>query len=248
MRRQLHKRKKNESGIRVISMFRSLVYVLFGFVAVIGAYKAFEYVSRTNFMPIVAYQIEGNVKYTDIGELKNVLHGIPKMGFFSTDVDMIKQKVEELRWVESAQISRTWPDRITVNINEYQPVAIWNGAYFISPNGDLIPMTGEEDYAQDMNQLYGPDGDHQLIMVTYAKIEKRLSLSGIKIRKLKLNSRRSIEFVLDDDVLVILGRDDFEKRVERLAIYYAPLKRKVGDRLYSVDLRYTNGISVTKKA
>jgi len=232
----------------LLPLFKNLVLVVLGFGVIMGLYTGYSYIARSNFMPITAYQLEGSIHYTDLAELKHTLKDLPPMGFFNADVDLIKQKVEALRWVKAAEIKRSWPDKLTIELTEYTPVAIWNGRYFISPEGALIEMNGDEAFAGDMKQLYGPEGDHQLVMKTYATIETQLHENGLDIRSLKLNSRRSIEMFLDDDVLVIVGRDDVDKRIQRLIDFYPPLRASVGTRLKTIDLRYTNGFAVTKKA
>lgn len=247
MRRNRYIQKRPAAPAKMFGLVRSLFLVFVGVTAVVGLYKTYTYISMSDFMPIKSYQVEGTIKYSDIEQIRATLRKMPKMGFFGTDVDLIKEKIEKVRWISKATISRSWPDKIIIEITEYQPVAIWNGAYFISPEGVLIPMQGDEEFAPDMVQLYGPEGDHELVMKKYIQIRDQLASNDLNVQKFKQNGRRSIEIVLDDDVLVILGRDDVEQRITRLSKYYSALKGQVGDSLVSVDMRYTNGVSVTRK-
>ncbi|NIT60317.1 MAG: FtsQ-type POTRA domain-containing protein [Aliifodinibius sp.] len=152
--------------------------------------------------------------------------------------------MEDLRWIKRANVKRSWPDKISIEILEYKPVAIWNGRYFITPEGELIEISGDEEYAQSLNQLYGPVGDHVLVMNTYIQLADKLHKNEIYIHKLKLNGRRSIELVLEDDVLIIVGRDNVQSRIDRLINYYDALKAQRVKPIGKIDLRYTNGFSV----
>jgi cell division protein FtsQ len=247
MRKNRYVKRKHNKQTGFMPVLRIFMLVSIGFAVSIGVFEAYSFISRSNFMPITAFELEGSVKYTDIKEIKGTLQTLPKMGFFNANVDMIKSRLEELKWVKDAKISRSWPDKIKIEIQEYQPIAIWNGTYFISPEGELVEISGQEEFVGDMEQLYGPEGDHTLVMDTYNRIEKVLRQNGLHLVRLKLNERRSIELFLDDDVLVIVGRDDVDIRVKRLVDYYAVLRKSAHGTLQTIDLRYTNGFSVSGK-
>lgn len=247
MRKNRYVKRKQNSRTGIIPVLRIFLLVTVGFGVSIGVFETYNFISRSNFMPITAFELEGSVKYTELTEIKSVLQSLPKMGFFNANVDMVKSRLEELKWVKDAKVSRSWPDKIKIEIQEFKPVAIWNGTYFISPEGELIEISGQEEFVSDMEQLYGPEGDHALVMETYNNIEKVLSQSDLHLIRLKLNERRSIELFLEDDILVIVGRDDVDNRINRLITYYPTLKESMNGRLHIIDLRYTNGFSVSSK-
>lgn len=247
MRKNKYVKRKQNKRTGLSPFVRVMLLVSVGFAASIGVFEVYKIISRSNFMPITAFELEGTVKYTEMGDIKASLQTLPKMGFFNANIDMVKSRLEELKWVKDAKVSRSWPDKIKVEIHEYQPIAIWNGTYFISPEGELIEMSGQEEFVEDMKQLYGPEGDHTLVMNTYNKIESTLSQNNMHLVRLKLNERRSIELFLDEDVLVIVGRDDVDTRMNRLIDYYRILQESTNGTLHTIDLRYTNGFSVSNK-
>src|SRR5688572_12838842 len=47
------------------------------------------------------------------------------VGFFAVDLDAIRSAVEELPWVESAEVRKRWPDQLDVTVVERRAAAAW---------------------------------------------------------------------------------------------------------------------------
>jgi len=76
--------------------------------------------------PINNVDILGTVDYEDRTELVGVVKEFTGDGFYSLDIDSIRRSVEELPWVAHARVSRVWPSRIQVRVEEHEPAARWN--------------------------------------------------------------------------------------------------------------------------
>lgn len=74
----------------------------------------------------------------DLLEAIGVRIGDPLLG---VDMDAVKARVEELPWVERAEVVRQLPDTLLVRLGERRPVALWqsNGRHWpIDGRGDVI--------------------------------------------------------------------------------------------------------------
>lgn len=105
----------------------------FGVVGFI-AYKA---LSRSDFFQITAINIQGCRRTTKnlILEMSGVdVH----TNLLALDTKKVKAGIEAQEWVESAEIERDWPNRLSIVIKERLPVAIVsleNGLFYLDQNG-----------------------------------------------------------------------------------------------------------------
>jgi cell division protein FtsQ len=70
---------------------------------------------------------------------------------------------------------------------------------------------------------------------------------GLSIVSLRLNERRAWQFELDNGLSVVLGRKDFENRIDRFVYMVI---NNLGEKLSQaeeIDMRYTNGFAVRWK-
>ncbi len=67
----------------------------------------------------------------------------PTDALLSLDLAAIRARVEALPWVESAMVSRRWPDTLVVRVTEREPLALWqhNGRFqVIDAEGAPLPV------------------------------------------------------------------------------------------------------------
>jgi len=82
--------------------------------------------------PVNNVDILGTVDYEDRSELVGVVQKYTGDGFYSLDIDNVRRSVENLPWVAHARVSRVWPSRIQVQVEEHEPAARWNDDSLIS--------------------------------------------------------------------------------------------------------------------
>lgn len=88
---------------------------------------------------------------------------------------------------------------------------------------------------------------NKLMISKYNEMNKLLIAINRKIVYLKLDARHALELKLDNELKIVLGRGDTAKRLERfILIYHKVLARRASD-IEIVDLRYTNGMSISWK-
>lgn len=165
-------------------------------------------------------------------------------GFFTTDVMRLKNKLQKLPYVEEVSIKRIWPDTLLVTIIEQKFVAAWGKSGAVSSKG-VVASLPEVD--QHLPKFVGPEGQANVMLETYNAISKIIEPFALKVRELDLNGRRSWQVKLDNNLKIIMGRKDYENKLLALMSVYPKLKKRHGNDIDTIDLRYPNGICVHAK-
>jgi cell division protein FtsQ len=66
------------------------------------------------------------------------------------DIILMKDRIEQIDWVKKATVTRTFPDTVTIYIEERTPIALWkqsNKYYLVDSEGVVIKSNQIEKYA-----------------------------------------------------------------------------------------------------
>ena len=83
--------------------------------------------------------------------------GWGRSGLASVDLDRIRKRVESTDWVDSAVVTRVWPDAIRVVVNEQVAAARWNDAGLLNARGELF-IRNARFVPPELPSLEGPEG------------------------------------------------------------------------------------------
>src|SRR5688572_11837874 len=145
-------------------IFKGLFFVVFLGILFWGAHQ----LKTTRFFPIHHVKILG-AKETNHEAIQQILMPLVNKSFFALDVDMIKDRLLKDPWVSTVVVRRIWPDQIWVTLQEKIPFARWNDTNVLSTKGDLFLPNSPEKY--HLPNLYGPSGQHLLIMQYHQKMQ-----------------------------------------------------------------------------
>lgn len=183
--------------------------------------------------------------------------------FFTMNLDAARQAFESAAWVRRASVRRVWPNQLSVQIEEHQPLALWNDNQLINTWGEVF--TANRAVLSDEANLphfFGPEGSEGLMVQRYAELGRWFEQLGLSVKQLSLSSRYALEAKLSNGVTLLMGRDPgadtpdpqagvpgavpFGERIERFVRNWpqavAQLKNQTVQR---VDLRYPNGFAIT---
>jgi cell division protein FtsQ len=194
-------------------------------------------------LPIKQVRIEGEFFRLSPNKLKAIVTDKVRGGFFNLDVDAVRNVLLANPWVRDVTVQRVWPDSLRVSVLEQVAVARWGQDGLLNSDGEYFSPE-PETFPAELPELHGPHGTEIILLNQFYKIQKSISGIGIKIKYLTLSDRRAWQFVLENGIQVILGRKDFDLRLERF-INFVPfgLTGKLSQ-TELVDMRYTNGFSV----
>ena len=166
--------------------------------------------------------------------------------YFSTNLQDVKVAIEEKPWIESAAVSRRWPNRLIIEVREERPLAYWNQVQVISRSGAVI-RPANPSAAGDLPVLAGPDDRLQEVFELAREMAEQLDAQGLGFSGLTLEQRGAWTLHLANGIDVVLGRDQTRERFARfLAVYEQGLAARV-DEVERIDARYSNGIAVQWK-
>jgi len=192
--------------------------------------------------PIQWLEVEGELERTSASQVRAAAAGSAIGGFFSVDLDRVRDAVEALPWVAEVEVSRHWPDALHIRIIEHQPVARWNDGGLFSDRGEVFTVSGSEGM-QGMARLSGPDSRRDEVLEHWVWMRRELGRVGQDIRELHLDERGAWTLQLGSGVEVLLGRARVAERLARLIAVHDALEDEQR-RPLRVDLRYTNGLAV----
>lgn len=201
------------------------------------------YVNR----PVRTVKMENALQRVNERDVREVLARHLQDGFFGIDVQEIKLALESEPWIESATVTRVWPDAVSVRIREEVAIARWGEEGLLNQYGEtFVPESLEEQ--QSLPRLSGPDGLQHRVMEQYQVFNQMLATSGLRIHELDLSERGSWMLRLDTGVVVTIGRSDVRERLQRFITLHDRHLYSQMNEIEALDLRYHNGISVKKKA
>ena len=90
---------------------------------------------------ITAYALVGQNEFTTYPDVQDVLLKMGSLkGFWGQDVKQIQEQLETIPWVKGAVVRKIWPNRLSIWLSEYQPVAIWNKTEFVTKEGTVFQL------------------------------------------------------------------------------------------------------------
>jgi len=193
--------------------------------------------------PVGRLEIESTFQRVTPIQIEAALAPALDQGFWSLDLDALRQRVQELAWVDSTELRRSWPDTLVVRVREHHAAARWGDAGLLNSRGELFAERREHAFPE-LPRLSGPAGSEREVASLYLALRDRLVDAHLAIDTLRLDERGSWRLVLATGQEVRFGRRDVPDRVDRFFSIAAPALANELHRVSYIDLRYTNGFAV----
>jgi len=204
--------------------------------------------------PVTNVDILGTLDYTGRDALRTRIADEIGKGFHGLDIDTVRREVERLPWVAGARISRVWPGRVSIEIEEHEPAARWNDDALVSKRLALFrppQLAGDDPRAAEWRELFadlprlrGADGRQVDVFEDHRRYAAALAPFGVTLTALEEDARRSQTLELANGVEVRLGYEDRERRLARFVDVYDRLVTPLGGRAARFDMRYCNGFAL----
>ncbi len=169
---------------------------------------------------------------------------------FNQDMILAKDRIEQIDWVKSAMITRTFPDTLTITLEERTPIALWKQHktyYLVDADGVVIKSNQIEQYAN--LPLVSGDGAAQHIDKTLDVLKKFPELKK-KIKSMIRIRNRRWDLILFHSLVVKLPEDI--GAVAALDVSFAQLEALINQNKITansqgyIDLRIPEKITVPK--
>lgn len=235
--------KNKPQSIILPVMFVSLVMLLLLAAGWRLAESNFE-----NIAPIEKVEIEGVFENLSLPEVRQTVTSVLDGGYFTVNLQVIRQALLDLPWVEDASIRRQWPGGLYIKVIEKQAVAFWGDESLLSSKGILFaPAT--IDTSKPLAKLDGPEGQHKKVWGFLAGIYKDFAAMGLEVKQLALDERRAWSMKVSGrnfsgPVEIKLGRADSNERLARFVRVFSDNKTLATDGVDVIDMRYPNGFAM----
>ncbi|MCL7941108.1 cell division protein FtsQ/DivIB [Halomonas sp. ATCH28] len=194
--------------------------------------------------PIERVSVGGELHHVSADYLRSQLAPlIQGQTWLSVDLPALRQQAREVGWLAEVRVSREWPDALSFDLVEQVPVARWNDAQLLNPEGEPFAF-GPVSPPADLPDLAGPPGSGAEVLGYHARLAAQFATQGIEVRQLRLEPRGAWRFQLGSGVWVMLGRNDRPARLGRLAAAWQRELGPLAAHIRYIDLRYPNGVAV----
>ncbi|MCH8263299.1 MAG: cell division protein FtsQ/DivIB [Proteobacteria bacterium] len=230
---------KHDHSAHANSLLGGLMAVLVTTVIVAGSL----WMMKPATLPIKHVHIEGKFLRLDTNRMQELVSDKVRGGFFNINVAAIRNTLMALPWVKEVSVHRIWPDGLRVVVNEQTAVVRWNETGLLNDQGHYF-APDKDSFPNGLPMLDGPEDSQKLLLDRFNLLKQ---FHGLSVVHLRLNERRAWQFELDSGLSVVLGRKDFESRIDRFV--YMVIKN-MGEKLSQakeIDMRYTNGFAVRWK-
>lgn len=203
-----------------------------------------KWLEKLDRMPIKAYALSGNLRFTQNGDIRNAFMDPQLKGFFAQDIKEVEQKLLSISWIKEVAVRKIYPDRLSITLSEHTPTAIWNTNQLLSEQGVVFSLPPDRFNGEHLPKLFGPDNQSKLVLSAWHKIGQDLALRNLRLKSLEVDIRGAWRILLDNNIQLRLGRGDWLPKIDRFVEVYPQIEIPEGKRLSYVDLRYEHGVAV----
>lgn len=167
-------------------------------------------------------------------------------GYFTTDLEQIRDHALGLSWVDRVVVSRAWPNAIVLRVTPRHAVARWGTGRYLSDDGVVFKPVQRFDH-QNLPLLHGPHSQSRMMMTKYRDINQMFRPMDMRLKELYLTERMTWFMQFDNGIRLIVDQDQTMGKLQRLSEIAKTDLGLVWDNIAGIDLRYRNGLAVQWK-
>ena len=219
---------------------------LLGILLALGIYFNWQtLLEKMDDKPISGFALAGQKIFTTDADIKESLLKMGTLkGFWGQGVEPIQAQIEALPWVKSSIVRKIWPNRLSIWITEYQPVAFWNQNQFVTEDGVVFQLPIERLKENTLPYLGGPDYQSLKVLEAWNQIYADLKSKNLIAKGMNIDERGAWQVTLDNDIVLKLGRGEWKSKLERFVTIYPQVDVPENKKIDYVDLRYAAGAAV----
>jgi len=213
------------------------------------------WVARQPVFAIQGIRVEGEVARNSAATIRaNAAHRLAG-NFLTMDLAHSREAFEAVPWVRHAVVRRVWPNRLAVQLEEHQPVALWLGDdgndRLVNSFGEVFEANVGDVEDEGLPRLHGPEGSSAAMLAMLRRLQPVLQpLNAGELAQLDLSARGSWRVTLDKGAVVELGRGSEDEVLARTQRFVQTMPRVLAQYqrpLESADLRHADGFALRMK-
>jgi len=205
-----------------------------------------QYLSQPDRLPLRVVEINGDFVHLEPAAIEAKVAGVIDGGFFTVDMQQVRDAVRSMPWVAEVSVRRVWPDTLRMHVTEQVPLAHWGPDALVNLHGEVFrptPMTA----SADLPTLHGEDEVAAKVVNLYLLMRSALVNSGLVVREMELNKRWEWSATFDNGLSVMLGAGDVVSRMRDFLKVYPQLRAQMPREPARIDMRYEHGFAVRWK-
>lgn len=206
-----------------------------------------EKLTDPHVLPLKRVRIVGELTNLDRAELERAVSDAARGGFFTVDVQQVWRAARALPWVEEVSVRRVWPAELRIRVKERVAVARWGEDGLLTARGEVF-RPGATQLPKDLPQLAGVDSRAPEVLKVHGELSQRLAPLGLSLARLRQDPRGAWWLTFTDGLMVAVGAEGVEARLNRFLRLYPQLAARGEGKLVEVDLRYPHGLAVRRAA
>ena len=176
----------------------------------------------------------------------------PKLAgnFFTVNLEQAKSAFEAVPWVRQAVVRREFPNRLRVQLQEHQAVALWgldDDVRLINHLGEVFEVNQGDVEPESLPRLAGPRVQSALVLQAYRELGPLFAGLDAELSLLELTGRGGWRARLEGGAMIEIGPgsvQDIVQRVRRFVATVSQTSSRFGRNIESADLRYPNGYAL----
>ena len=209
------------------------LFLLFSLILLLITYKS-EYFSY----PIDEIVISSKNKKYNERAINTYIETLYDKNLLTIDIDDIQATIISDKWIRDAEITKSFPSTLSIQIIQHIPIATYN-SNIITSTGALIKSSDPYD---NLPNIIDYSNDLQSANHILSLSLKNLEKINLIIQKIVIY--HSLIKIYTSDVLLITDKEKFEINLMRLSASFEKINDIYDKKITSIDMRYSNGFAI----
>lgn len=217
-----------------------VLFIVVAFIVIAGWFFAQK--KWLFFQPIKQFELVHSLEHIPPTEVHAVVEPYLNQSFWGIDLDQIQAALNSLDWVRYTEVSRQWPDKLSIEITEQSPVARWGESGLINGHGHVFFPASLVGY-ETLVRLNGPLNMSTRVLAQFVQLQALLEPIDMVVQQLDYRNDVWQVDVLNGPNLII-DSEGFVDKTIRFVRAYPKIDRSLRNSAEIYDLRYSNGFIV----
>ena len=194
-------------------------------------------------VPVREIVVEGGNRFVPAEQVEQVLEPWVGRSIWEVELESMRERLLEDRWLTEVAVTRQWPDRLRVELATHRPIAYWGEDALMSSAGEVF-RPENRSAVLGLPRLAGPRNSQWSVWERYSSLRPVLEGVGLTLVGVELSPRGALDLTLASGAVIRAGRQSLEVRLQRLLDVYPDTLEGRMHQVRSIDLRYSNGFAV----
>ncbi len=149
-------------------------------------------------LQIKTIEVRGPVEAAGLQEVTRTVERTLSGNILTANINDVKKAVEGISWIQSAYVSRLWPDSLYIEVKRHRSVAIWEDGRLVSDEGVLYMSNDEPIERLLALPAFAGDPQYAPQAVKYlARFNAEAARIQARVKAVKVTFRGSWSVVLE---------------------------------------------------